>query len=84
MKKSAGQKTKEKILKAGLKLWPNVNLYNVGKMANLTPSAVFYHFPDGTLKDAVAEHAVDVGESRIIIQLLGDNHPAINKISRAG
>lgn len=83
MKKSAGEKTREKILNAGVALWPDVSALAVAHAAGLTHPAVLYHFPDGTLKDAIAEHAVDVGESRVIIQLIAADHKAIKSLSAA-
>lgn len=83
MKQSAGEKTREKILQAGVKLWPHVTFHNVAGLSGLTPPAVLYHFPNGTLKDAVAEYAVEVGESKVIVQLMAADHKAAKKLSPA-
>ena len=76
-------KTKLKILNAGLYLWPEITLENVAKAASITHPAILYHFPQGSLKDAIAEHAVHTGHSRIIVQLLGSGHKAVEKLSPA-
>jgi len=81
-KKSAGQKTKEKILKAGLTLWPNVTLEGVAAAAKMeSHNAVLYHFPNGTLRAAVAEYAVESGCSKVIVQLIGSGHAAVRELS---
>lgn len=81
-KKTVGQKAKEKILKAGLTCWPKVTLEGVAKAAKLqSHNAVLYHFPSGTLRDAVAEYAVETGCSKVIVQLIGSGHSAVLDLS---
>ena len=77
VKQSHGDKTREKILKAGLKIWPNVTLSNIGRETGLTHAAISYHFPLEELRDRVAQYAVIMGESRVIVQLIAQNHPAV-------
>lgn len=79
-KQTHGDKTREKILNAGVKLWPEVSLSKVAREAGLTHAAVLYHFPMGTLKNRVAEHAIKTGDSRVIVQLIAARHPAIGKM----
>lgn len=76
---------KLKILDAGLKLWPDVTLSKVARALDLNSHVnVIYHFQTTEkLKDAVAEHAVAVGNSRVIMQLIAANHPAVAKLSQA-
>lgn len=81
-RQTAGEKTREKILNAGLNLWPNVTASTVGRAAGLSHAAVLYHFP-GTLRDAVADHAVATGDSRVIVQLMAAGHSAVDKLSPA-
>lgn len=81
MKKSAGQKTKEKILNAGLELWPNITLQAVSKATDLTHPGILYHFPNGTLKEAIAEYAVETGNSKVIVQLILVEHKAVSGMS---
>jgi AcrR family transcriptional regulator len=82
-----GDKTKRKILDAGLKLWRDdprsVNFRNIAEKINMTHPAVLYHFGEDTLRDAVAAHAVQVGDSRIIVQLMAMKHPAVSSMSDA-
>lgn len=82
MKQSAGDKTKEKILTAGVELWPNVTPFAVARKIGMTHPAVLYHFPNN-LSDAVAEHAVKIGASSVVVQLMAANHPAADKLSAA-
>lgn len=78
MKKSHGQKIKEKILKAGLKCWPVVTLQKVAQTAGIkNHNNILYHFPNGTLRDAIAEYAVEVKDSRVIVQLIAEDHEAV-------
>lgn len=74
--------TKEKILKAGVSIWPDVTVCAVARAAGISHPLVVYHFPVG-LKDAVAEYAVEKGESRVIIQLLASGHKAAMHLSPA-
>lgn len=80
MKKS----TKERILDAGLKAWPDVRLTKVAALAGVEHTHVIYYFRvAGALKDAIAEHAVKTGNSRVILQLIAMNHKAIAGLSQA-
>jgi AcrR family transcriptional regulator len=81
MKKSAGEKTREKILDSGIKLWPHITYQSVASLTGLTHPAILYHFPKGTLKDAIAEYAVKTGFSKIIVQLMANNHASIQNLS---
>jgi AcrR family transcriptional regulator len=78
--------TKERILEAGIALWlenpKKVNATSIGKHIGLTHGAVLYHFPNG-VKDAVAEYALLIRESRVIVQLIASNHPAVHGMSKA-
>lgn len=76
-KQSHGNKTREKILNAGVELWPDVTLSKVARKTELTHAAVLYHFKNDELKDRIAEHAVTAGVSRVIVQLIADKHPAV-------
>lgn len=83
MKQSHGERTKERILKAGLRTWPGVGLKAVAKAAGMTHPAILYHFPQGTLKNAVADYAVKTGHSRVVLQLIASGHEAAEKLSPA-
>lgn len=74
--------TRTRILKAGLELWPDVTHTEIARKTGISQPNVFYHFPKN-LQDAVAEYAVQVGDSRVIVQLMGAAHPAVENLSPA-
>lgn len=74
-------KAKEKILKAGLKIWPDITGKAIGEKTGISRQAVFKHFPQGTLKNTIAEYAVKTGHSRVILQLIATDHPAIENLA---
>lgn len=65
---------KNEILKAGLKLWPNVTALGIAKALNITHAAVLYHFPD--VRTAVAEYAIKTRCLPVVVQLIASGHPA--------
>lgn len=75
--------TKERILKAGCKLWPDVTYEAVGNMTGISRQAVQHHFPQGILKYTVAEYAIEKGQSKVIVQLMAAGHTAADKLSPA-
>lgn len=79
----AGERTKEKFLKAGLRLWPNISALAIANETGYTHASVLYHFPGESLKDAIAEYAVKTGNSRVILQLVAEGHKAIKELSQA-
>ena len=74
-----GAKTRELILQSGLKLWPNVTPSSIAADLGITHAAVLYHFPD--VKEAVAQYALEVDCSRVIVQLLASNHKLVKSMS---
>lgn len=76
-----GDKTRKRILEAGVELWPDISLSKVAAKAGLTHGAVIYHYPTCQLKDAIAEYAVKEGISRVIVQLISSKHPAISEMT---
>lgn len=70
---------KNEILKAGLKLWPNVTASSVAKALNVTHAAVIYHFPD--VHTAVAEYAIKTRYLPVVVQLIASGHPACTVMS---
>lgn len=76
--------TKERILDAGVDLWPDITLKAVADAADLKHTAVLYYFPTvSALKTAVARHAVEKGNSRVIVQLLAQKHPSVKDMPPA-
>lgn len=72
------KQTKLKILKAGIRLWKenpnNVSAFRISKEIGMANATVHYHFPNGSVKDAVAAYAVETGDSQIIAQLITAGH----------
>lgn len=64
---------KNEILKAGLKLWPNVTASSVAKALNVTHAAIIYHFPD--VHSAVAEYAIKTRYLPVVVQMIASGHP---------
>lgn len=78
-----GDKQREKILKAGLKMWragERVTLRAVADAVGLTHGTVGYHFKEDGLLDAIASYAVEIGDSRAIVQLIGQEHTVVMKM----
>lgn len=83
-----GARVKASIITAGLLLWrrdpASVTARQIGKQMNMTHSAILYHFGSAeALKDAIAAHAVAVGDMIIVPQLITARHPAAAAISPA-
>lgn len=81
-----GEKVKALILTCGVKLWrddpASVSARRIGKMMDMTHSAVLYHFgnADG-LRAAIAAEAVRTGDTVIVPQLIASRHPAVADLS---
>ncbi len=80
-----GEKTRKKIMDAGLKLWieqnGNVNSHQIAVVLDMTHSAVLYHYKTvENLRNSIAEHAVNTGNSRVIMHLLSLRHPSVDKL----
>lgn len=78
MKKS--EKTKKRILDTGAKMWPEVSARAIARRIGMTHAAIAYYFTDD-LKDAIAAHAVQMGNSRVIAQLIASKHKAVRGLS---
>jgi len=75
---SKSEETKLKILKAGLICWPDISARKVGEQCGMTHTAILHHFSgEGTLKNAIAEHAVEVEDLRVVRLLICNDHPSI-------
>lgn len=76
-----GEITKRKMLNAGVKLWPHVTARAIANELEMTHPTVAYHFGDNSdLCNAVAEYAVQIGNSRVIAQLIATKHRAVRKM----
>ena len=64
-------------------MWPDSTLEAIGDEIGISRQAVQQHYPQGDIKDAIAEYAVSKGKSKVIVQLIASNHPAVNDISPA-
>lgn len=75
-----GEKTREKILEAGLKLWKydpsKVNARNIAKMINKTHVAVYHHFPHN-IKKVIAAYGVRKEDSVVIVSLMLTGDPLV-------
>lgn len=77
--KEQGEKTRQAILDAGLKLWPDVTPSTVANKLNITHATVLYHFSD--VKNAVGEYAVEKGYSPVIVQMLASGHKLVRNMN---
>ena len=79
-------KIKKIILDAGVKIWHDdplkVTARNVAKAINMQHGTVLYHFPEG-IRNAIAEYAVKIDDSKIIVQLIACYHPSISKLPQS-
>lgn len=77
---------KKEILQAGIKAWhenpQSVTASNIGRMIGLTHAGVLYHFPKG-LKDAVAQYAMQIGDKKIVPQLIVTKHSTAKNLTSA-
>lgn len=81
-----GDLIKRKILDTGLKLWrknPNsVSARGIGAIIGMTHSAVLYHFKNAEgMRNAIANHAVALNDSKIIMHLIAEGHPSVAHMS---
>ena len=81
-----GESVRLRILNAGVKLWEDdpikVNSVSIAREICMTPQGVMYYFSDG-LREEVAKYAVEIGASRVIVQLLAINHPLVKDMPKA-
>lgn len=81
MKQYHGQKIKQTILDAGLELWPHVSNASVAKKLGYSHARINYYFSKENIKDAVADYAVEIGNSNVITQLILCKHRAVAEMS---
>lgn len=78
--------TKTRILETGLRLWradQPITARRIARELDLTHGAVCYHFARGdkSLRDAIAYHCVEQGESKVIAALILERHKAVAHMS---
>lgn len=83
MKKSAGQRTREKILKAASKTWPDVSPTTLAKATGMTHPNILYHFPDNSIVDGLVEYAIEHNLSCIIVWAIAMGHKAVEGLPNA-
>lgn len=75
------------ILEKGLALWrvdPQfVTARRIANELGVVHGSVLYYFRNSqiTLRDAIAFHAVEQGDSRVIASLVAMRHPAVNGLT---
>ena len=69
---------RNKILDAGLKVYPNVTITNVAKHMGVTIPAVFYYFRGDEIKDAVEEYAIQIDDKQVIAQMITSKVPRVD------
>jgi len=74
--------TRDKILDAGVALWPHVSPSSVARAMGLNShvNVLYYFKTTQALKDAVAQHAVDTENSKVIVQLLAVDHKVVKNM----
>lgn len=75
----------QKILNAGVALWPDVTLSAIARALDLNSHVNIFHYFKNVkeLKDAIAVYAVKTGNSRVIMQLVAADHAAVKDLSQA-
>lgn len=77
---------KAKILNVGIELWPNVTARAIARTIepNMSHTAILYHFGSAELLALdIARYAVATGNSKIIAQLIVNQHPAVAHMAPA-
>jgi len=75
--------SKDRILDAGLKVWPDVSFSSIAREIGMTRQGVACHFSLEDLRNAVAQRAVKTKNSKIISHLLLSDHSAVRKMPQA-
>ena len=76
--KQQGENTRTRILESGLKLWPDVTPSAIAADLGIAHSTVIHHFEN--VKDAVAQYALDIDCSPVIVQMLASNHKLVRNM----
>lgn len=77
-----GEQVKINILETGMSVWledyAKVSASEIARRMGIRHSNVFYHFPKGTLKQAIAEYAVRVRNPAMIRFLIATGNDAVS------
>jgi len=81
-----GSVIKERILEAGVKAWvidpTSVTAANIARILGMPAHGnVLYHFPNGSLRDAIAEYAVRNKHKQLVPILIASRHPSVAKLT---
>lgn len=77
MKQNAGTRTRKKILDAALNIYPDTSVTGISIAANMSHSAVTYHFKAEELKQAIIDHAVKTENAVVIVQLIAQKDKSV-------
>lgn len=83
---AAGERTRLDILEMGVRLWQSgvdPVARRIASELKLSHAAIAYHFPGNKLRKALAYHAVKTGNSRVIVQLIGEKNAAVEHMTEA-
>ena len=70
---------RERILDAGLRLWPDVSAHGIGRIIGMSHAGILYYFKNAAdLRYSVARHAVACGDSRVIRFLIAERHDVVS------
>lgn len=75
-----GEETKQRILEAGVKLWPNITVRAIAAKLGISHPLICYHFGK-KIEEAIITYAIEAGKSRVIAQLIATKHPAVRKMN---
>lgn len=84
-----GERVRFKIIEAGIQLWTdgghsNVTARKIGERIGMTHTNILYHFKDtAQLREAIAKHAVDEKNSKVIVHLIALNHSLVSNMNDA-
>ena len=86
--KTHGAKIKAQIIAAVVAQWVDdpdgITVRSVARDCGLTHGAILYHFGTAAkLREAAAVHAVQIGESRVIAQLIATRNPLVADMNEA-
>lgn len=80
---SHGEKSKLKILEAAVVIWRSdplsVTSGAVAARVEMTHANILYHFKENSLREETAKYAIEIGDSRVIAQLIATRHPLIRR-----